>query len=277
MKSRDIPPEALRWQYGDIDYNAIQPEALATNDALFHVIAGASFVESASDLYTANLIDFYPDDPALTRWLADEWQWQELQHGAALRRYVEHVWPDFDWPQAYADFFADYSRLCQVENFKASPALELAARCVVETGTASLYRMLHLATTEPVLKQLSQYIYSDEIHHYQAFRHFHRRYRQAEKIPRRRVVVALFKRLRETRNEDVFLAFKHAWRYRHPDVIFGDTEFRELVSQVKVMAKRHWPCRLSANMLLSPLDLPAPAHALTRWVVEGLGRLSLVR
>lgn len=277
MNYPEIPTAALRWQYGDIDYAAIQPALVAADDTLFHVVTGASFVESASDLYTANLSDFYPDDRELTDWLANEWQWQELQHGAALRRYVEHAWPDFDWLRAYADFFADYSQLCIVENFQASQALELAARCVVETGTSSLYRMLHLATDEPVLKGLVQHIYADEAHHYKVFRQFHQRYREREKMPRRRVAAAIFQRLRETRSEDTFLAFKHASLGRYPSKAFGNAEYHALLARVKIMAKRHWPYRLTANMLLTPLDLPAPAHALARGALAGLIHLSLMR
>lgn len=277
MKTPDIPPSALRWNYGELDYDAIQPQAVDADPALFHIVVGASFIESASDLYTHNLVDFYRDNAALSGWLAEEWQWQELQHGAALRRYVEHAWPDFNWCAAYVDFFSDYSKLCLVENFKASPALELAARCMVETSTASLYRMLHLASDEPVLKRLAHHIYADEAHHYQNFRHFHRLYRKAERMPRRRVVTALYRRLRESRNEDVYLAFKHAWRWRHGTERFGDEEFCGLMGQVRGLAQSHWPFRMSANMLLAPLDLPNQAHAAARWTVAGMLRLSLLR
>jgi hypothetical protein len=43
---------------------------------------------------------------------------EELQHGLALRRYVEHVWPEFDWERGYQRFFDEYSKTCSIDNFE---------------------------------------------------------------------------------------------------------------------------------------------------------------
>jgi hypothetical protein len=42
----------------------------------------------------------------------------------------------------------------------------VAARCVVETGTATFYRMLSELSREPVLKHLAAEISADELRHY---------------------------------------------------------------------------------------------------------------
>jgi hypothetical protein len=274
MDERNIPPGALRWRKSEIDFAAIDPRLVDRDEALFYLVVGASFVETAADLYTANLVAFYRDDAPLRAWLDDEWQWQELQHGAALRAYVEHAWPDFPWEGAYAGFLADYSPLCVVANFKPGPAQELAARCVVETGTASLYRMLHEASGEPVLKRLTGHIYADEVAHYKMFLRYERRYREAEALPRRQIAGALLRRLAETRNEDAYLAFKHIWRHCHPGEDFRDGHYRRLGVGVRALARRHWPFGLTANMLLLPLELPAAAlpvaRRLTRYAVWGV-------
>lgn len=275
MEERSIPPQALRWLRSEIDFDAIDPAAVDDDEALFYLVVGASFIESASDLYTSNLVDYYREDAALTGWLADAWQWQELQHGAALRDYVLHAWPDFGWDAAYADFLADYSQLCVADNFKPSPALELAARCVVETSTASLYRMIQAATREPVLKLLAGQIYGDEVHHYGMFHRFQRRYRRAERMTRRKLLWALARRVRETHTEDAYLAFKHIWRHRHPGRDFHDDRYREIHLPVAALARRHWPYQLTANMLVAPVELPALLQPLARRALTGLLRLRL--
>ena len=70
----------------------------------------------------------------MTDWLSGQWEPEELRHGAALKRYVQTAWPEFDWNAAYRGFFEEYSRCCGIEAFAGTRALELAARCVVETG-----------------------------------------------------------------------------------------------------------------------------------------------
>ena len=59
------------------------------NEGFFYLIAAASLMESATDLYTRNLIDFFAGDEEITSWLEHYWLPEELQHGRALRRYVE--------------------------------------------------------------------------------------------------------------------------------------------------------------------------------------------
>ena len=54
-----------------------------------------------------------------------------------------------------------------MEQLEESRALEIAARCVVETGTATFYTTLHACAREPVLKQLTGLIRRDEVRHYQ--------------------------------------------------------------------------------------------------------------
>ena len=60
----------------------------------------------------------YAAYPEVAEWLQQHWEPEELQHGRALRRYVEAVWPEFDWPAAYDSFFAEYSRLCTTEELE---------------------------------------------------------------------------------------------------------------------------------------------------------------
>ena len=77
-----------RWTLDSIDWAALRHDAVAGNEALFYLIAGASFIEAATDLYTQNLIDYFSGDDEITDWLKVHWLPEELQHGqrpAALR------------------------------------------------------------------------------------------------------------------------------------------------------------------------------------------------
>src|SRR5271169_3464158 len=92
-------PASVRrhWSLDDIPWPALRRDAVAGNEALFYMVATASLLESATDLYTANLIEFFAGDDEIGSWLQDSWLPEELQHGKALRRYVEAAWPEFRW------------------------------------------------------------------------------------------------------------------------------------------------------------------------------------
>ncbi len=247
---------ALPWTLDDIPYAHIERDRVAGEDRLFYLLTGASFVEITSDLYTDNLVDYYAGDGEVQDWLRAHWQPEELQHGRALRRYVQTVWPDFDWEAAYQRFLADYTPLCKVETLGPTQALELAARCVVETGTSSLYTMVQQLSPEPVLRQLAGHIRSDEVRHYKYFYHFYLRYRERERTPRRTVLATLWSRLAEIDDEDAYLAFKHAWLVRHENATFRAEDYRYFRRQSRDLIRRHYPYAMAIKMLLKPLRLP---------------------
>jgi hypothetical protein len=106
----------------EIDYSSIDVAKVRNNRTLFYLLAAASFIESGSDTYAGNLAKYYADVPEAARWLAEHWECEELQHGQALRRYVAHVWPEFDWERGYRRFFDEYSVTCSIDNFEPSQA-----------------------------------------------------------------------------------------------------------------------------------------------------------
>jgi len=97
------------WSLDSIDWLALRHDAVVGNDAVFYLIASASFVEATTDLYTRNLIDYFADDDEITEWLQAHWLPEELQHGQALRRYVQLAWPEFDWDGAYEKFVPEFA------------------------------------------------------------------------------------------------------------------------------------------------------------------------
>jgi hypothetical protein len=261
------------WRVGDIDFSRASP--LHRDDAtLFYVLTGASFVESGSELYTRNLLTYYRGDPAIADWLSNAWEPEELQHGAALRAYVQAVWPEFDWQRAYRGFFAEYSQVASPEAFEATPHLELAARCMIETGTASLYRMLHEFVQEPVLRQVLGHIRDDEIGHYKHFLHFFRAGQSRESAGALRVAWAIGRRVRESRSDDSWIAFRHAFEERNPGRRCQRSDFDLWQAQLQVIVRRAFPFRMAAEMLVAPLALPRLVRRLARRAAEaGLRRV----
>jgi hypothetical protein len=157
---------SAHWQIRDINFDAIDFAATRADETLLAIIASASMIESASDVYTANLVQYYSTDSEVRDWLTGQWEPEELQHGRALRAYVERVWPSFDWERTFKSFVDDYSNYCVVEELGPTPALEMAARCVVETGTATLYRAIDQYAREPVLRDIVRRIAEDEVRHF---------------------------------------------------------------------------------------------------------------
>src|SRR5690348_4711310 len=164
--------------------NAHRSSACGGNEDLLLLLCAASFIESGTDLYTSNLTAYFDGDPEVSAWLNDEWEPEELQHGRALKAYINHVWPEFDWDTSFRNFFEEYSTTCSVEEFEKTRALEMVARCVVETGTATLYRAINECSDEPVLKEITDHIRSDEVRHYKHFFKYFKKYNVIEEIGR---------------------------------------------------------------------------------------------
>jgi hypothetical protein len=243
-----------RWKIADLDLRQIEHESVRDDWFTYYLVAGASFIETAADLYTSNLVLHFPD-PRAREWLSKHWQPEELQHGLALRAYTEAAWPGLDWQEGYAGFFDEYSRLCTMEQLEGSRALEMAARCMVETGTATFYTALHACAREPVLKQLAGLIRRDEVRHYNHFRSFYQAYQAEERVGRLSVLRALHKRFAEAEQEDAYIGFKHAWRILHPGQPFREGHFAEFMRQVRERLRPHYPHRMAVQMVLQPLDL----------------------
>src|ERR1700682_6490561 len=95
------PPTPLRsrapWRLSDIDYGAIDRARVANDSTLFTLVTMASFVETGSDLYAHVLVSYFDQDPEVAGWLAQSWEHEEVQPGAALCAYDEHAWPGFGW------------------------------------------------------------------------------------------------------------------------------------------------------------------------------------
>jgi hypothetical protein len=243
-----------RWQPETLCWSQLDAHDLRRDEALFVLIGSASFVESGSDVYSGNLASMFADDPEVGGWLRREWEPEELQHGHALRMYVQRVWPEFDWMAAHRDFMSEYSRLCAVELYEPTRAQELAARCIVEMGTTTYYQALNAAVAEPVLRQLTALIRADEVRHYKHFYAYFRQYQRVERQSVLRVAGSLLRRLLELRSDDADVAMRHViqWGRRAGVITGGADEVRQLSLG---LISAHLPVDLAVRMSLKPLQI----------------------
>jgi hypothetical protein len=263
-----------RWTLADIAFDRIDIAAARSDDFLFTTLASASFVEILAQTYSANLIAHFAGDTEITEWLATHWQPEEVQHGEALKRYVTTVWPEFDWDGGHARFAADYAACCTIEQLEPQRALELIARCVVETGTSTFYRAIHDYTEEPVLRMLIERIKTDEAAHYTFFRRHFALLNDRKRHPARAVIATIWRRVREVRGEDAYIAFKHVHMTRHPSIPFTAAHWDAYNLRVKQLARRYYPYEMAIRMLVKPIPIMEAIKRPLCWCLVGAVRLA---
>ena len=263
------------WSLEDIPLECVEIGRVRPREELFLLLAGASFVETGSDLYTHNLVEQFHGDAEVSWWLTNRWQPEELQHGRALRAYVNRVWPEFDWQAAFAAFFADFSQGCTTDELEPTRCLEMAARCVVEMGTATYYRAIHTLSDEPVLERLAGFIQRDEVRHYKHFFRYFNKYNELEHNSRATVLGTLARRLLEMRRSDAECGLWHAYRARHPRASREGHEFRRAVARTTGLVRRHYPAPMAIKMFLKPLALPPALNRLSYHAAKMAQRLIL--
>jgi hypothetical protein len=248
------------WRIEDIDFSGANINLSSEDPVMTWLATAASFTESASDIYTGNLVAYFGDDQEISGWLAAHWEPEELQHGRALRAYVEAVWPQFDWNRAFAAFLVDYSKLCSIEVLGPTRALELASRCVIETGTSTLYRAARDATKDPILREIADYIQRDEVRHFKYFFDFFRRYQVAGGASRWAVAKMLLMRVKEIRDSDTMCALKHIQsgcvgplQQVGRDLPDAKTMHRMITARLQPV----YALNTAAKMVLAPMALPA--------------------
>jgi len=261
-----------RWSLDSIAWPELRRGPVAASETTFYLIAAASFIEATTDLYTRNLIDFFADDDEIVEWLEVHWLPEELQHGRALRRYVELAWPEFDWEKVYQGFLPEFAAQCADDGVEPTRSREMASRCIVEMGTASYYRMLSRMTDDPVLRQLTRHISDDEVSHYKHFYRYLRKYQAREGQRRAGLARAMWNRVRMIDGNDTRIALRHIYCERHPGARFDERVFRQMRRAAGVMIGPHFPHRMCVQMLLTPLSLPHRTQRVLAPVLEAIAR-----
>lgn len=269
------PIQTTGWRLDDVDFSVIDPALAHESEALLLLLVASSFTESGTRLYAANLVAHFQGDHEVSAWLAERWEPEELQHGRALRAYVTCVWPSFDWDRAHAGFIEAYRPLCTMGKLESRRGLEMAARCVVETGTTALYRAIHHRAREPVLRTLLRHISEDEVDHYKHFFRYFRRYQQEELSSRAAVFGALIRRSAEIGREDTDIGLRYAHAERCLSSASMHLTFDDLRSAARLLVRTSVPLGLAGAMWLRPLQFPAPAERHARRIFTLVARTGM--
>lgn len=266
--------EHSRWSLDDIVFSDIDVNAVRSDEFLFVTLASASFVEILAQTYSTNLTQHFRGNPEITNWLEAHWRPEEVQHGKALKAYVMAVWPEFDWDGGHARFSDDYANCCTVEKLEPQLALELIARCVVETGTSSFYRAIHDYVREPVLRDLINKIKMDEAAHYSFFRRHFAEFNVKEHHSTFAVVATIWRRMRDVRGEDAYIAFKHVHTTRNPFVPISSSHWRDYSKQAKALARHFYPYDMAIQMLVKPIPMAEQLKRPLQWFLVGVAMLA---
>lgn len=195
----------VHWTLDDISWQNFDRSKARAD--LISLAKAASMVEYNGGDYARYLCEVFSDDPEFQA-IAREWAEEEVQHGAALRRWAELADPEFDFDASFSMFTTGYQLPQNVQqSVRGSCSGELIARCVVETGTSGYYAAIADSSDEPVLKEVCQHIAADELRHYKLFYTHLKRYLEKENIGRiRRLRIAL-SRITESEDDELAYAF----------------------------------------------------------------------
>jgi len=194
-----------RWGPDDIPWQNFDP-ALLDGDILKLVKAAAMVERNAAD-YTQYLKAVFRAEPAFLA-VADSWGAEEVQHGDILGRYAEMADSSFSFQTRFKRFTDGYRiPLDQSDSVRGSLTGELIARCIVETGTSSLYSSLRDAVEEPVLKLICHRIAGDEFRHYKLFYSLMQKLSQRENLHLLRRVMVAARRILEADDDEL----SYAW------------------------------------------------------------------
>jgi hypothetical protein len=184
-------------------------DASKVNETLLAAVKAASLVEYNAPDYVKYLTTVYRDQPETVRRDIQRWGGEEIQHGLALGRWAELADPTFDFRAAFARFHQMYHapHFEQAKSsVRGSRRGEMVARCVVESGTSSLYSALRDGTDEPVLKQIAARIAGDEFRHYRMFYDIMQGDKEPD-LPRWRKFLIAVGRVNESTDDELACAF----------------------------------------------------------------------
>lgn len=250
----------MAWSLTDIVWDNIDKTNIEFDPILFKTVASSSLLESTVSVYAQNLKSYYHNEQDFAEWISEVWEPEELRHAAAMAQYLQRVWPGFNSSAAANYFHKNYLPLCQEEKLEPSFALEALARCVVETGTASLYRLMSDYSDCPVLKQLFRHMYTDEVKHYKYFLAMFNHYNHSEKLTRFKIGGTIITKLKTFGGEEIGEcadAIVHGWQGKEVVPTLKKSAWN---NQISAIMGAHFPNQMAAKMLLKPLRLPSFAN-----------------
>jgi hypothetical protein len=195
------------WTLDDIPWSRF--DASRVEATMLAAVKAASLVEFNAPDYVAYLKRVYRAQSPDTSRDIERWGGEEIQHGLALGRWAEMADPQFDFKAAFARFHSLYRAPHfdrAMASVRGSRRGEMIARCVVESGTSSLYSALRDASDEPVLKEIAARIAGDEFRHYRLFYDIGQSDGEPD-LPRWRKFCIAISRVTESRDDELACAF----------------------------------------------------------------------
>ena len=147
----------------------------------------------------------------------------------------------------------------------------MLARMIVETGTSTMYRALKgYAETleEPVLAELTHYIYKDEVNHYSYFDRYFKYYNQSEKSGRKEILKVIVQRLKEVSSEDIEMGYQSIYEIENNGV-YKPESYEAFKRELNKLAKKHYPYSMAIKMTMQPLDLNKAVEVTMVPVIRG--------
>lgn len=198
------------WTLNDIQWSRF--DASKIDLVMLAAVKAASLVEYNAPDYVQYLSRVYRAAPEHVVRDIERWGGEEIQHGLALGRWAELADPTFDFKAAFARFHSLYRapHFDQAEaSVRGSRRGEMIARCVVESGTSSLYSAIRDAADEPVLKEIAGRIAGDEFRHYRLFYDIFRSDEEPD-LPRWKKLWIALSRVTESSDDELPCAFYSA-------------------------------------------------------------------
>ncbi len=266
------------WTLDDINWSLF--EASKVTPELLASVKAASLVEYNAPDYVSYLKRVFKDAPESVISTIEHWGEEEVQHGRALARWAELADPGFNFKAAFTRFRALYRPAHFVSgegSVRGSRRGEMIARCVVESGTSSLYSAIRDAADEPVLKEVAGRIAADEFRHYRLFYDILTSESEPE-LPAWRKIWVAATRVNESDDDELACAYycANVLPAEMPAQPYRRRRYARLY-QSKVMAfyRRHHIDRL-VKMVVKPAGLN-PSGRICRMTSAFLWRLMMLR
>jgi hypothetical protein len=275
IRSSNTAIPITSWKCSDIDFNKIVRSQVVPDRRMFLILVASSFLEITAPLYTQHLVAYNNNCQEIVDWLDGVWLPEEVEHGRAMKAYVNAVWPEFDWESSYRRFHHEFEPYCGAERYQPSRALEMLARCITETGATTFYKALRDHTRELVLRDILDQMQRDEVRHYKHFLRYFRHYNEQEKNNKWRIFVTVLRRSSRVHSEDVFIACKHAYEGCQNGSVFTRSFYRRAISDIKKMAYTDYPYELAVKMLVQPLGFSQNIRKISIGVLSRALRSSL--
>ena len=142
------------WDLDSVPWERIELSLIKQRTDLFYILTAASFVDITADLYAGNLAIYFSDYPEIVEWLSKVWEKEEVRHGQTLRKYVNTVWPEFDWEKSYASFYSDYSQTCEISSYEKIMHLRWLQGVLLKLGQLASMRLYPYSLQKWYCKEL---------------------------------------------------------------------------------------------------------------------------